>query len=60
MRYDLVSAEKAESDYGVILTKDNSVNADATQNRRKAMRDERGEPEPFNFGYQPPIREAAE
>jgi hypothetical protein len=24
------------------------------------MREERGAPEPFNFGYQPPIREAAE
>ena len=53
-------AEKADSDYGVVLTKDNKVNTEATQNRRKARRDERGEPEPFNFGYQPPMREAAE
>jgi N-methylhydantoinase B len=60
VRYDLVSAEKAEADYGVVLTRDNKVDAEATRKRRKATRDERGAPEPFNFGYQPPVREAAE
>jgi N-methylhydantoinase B len=43
-----------------VLTKDLTVDAEATKSLRKAMREERGAPEPFNFGYQPPIREAAE
>jgi N-methylhydantoinase B len=43
-----------------VLTKDMKVDAEATKSRRKVMREERGAPEPFNFGYQPPIREAAE
>jgi N-methylhydantoinase B len=43
-----------------VLTRDNKVDAEATRKRRKATRDERGAPEPFNFGYQPPVREAAE
>jgi len=43
-----------------VLTKDRAVDVEATNKRRNAMRDERGAPEPFNFGYQPPIREAAE
>ena len=60
VRSDLVSADKAESDYGVVLTKDRAVDVEATKKRRKAIRDERGAPEPFNFGYQPPVREAAE
>ncbi len=60
VRYDLVSVAKAEADYGVVLTKANAVDVEATKSRRKAMRDARGAPEPFNFGYQPPIREAAE
>ena len=60
VRYDLVSPEKAESDYGVVLTADKTVNAGGTKSRREAMRQARGAPEPFNFGYQPPVREAAE
>jgi N-methylhydantoinase B len=60
VRYDLVSAKKAEEDYGVVLTRDNKVDTDATGKLRKAMREERGAPEPFNFGYQPTVREAAE
>ncbi|MGC1358119.1 MAG: hypothetical protein WA851_20420, partial [Xanthobacteraceae bacterium] len=60
VRFDLVSAEKAKSDYGVILNADNTVNVEQTQARRKAIRDERGPAEPFNFGYEPPVREAAE
>jgi N-methylhydantoinase B len=60
VQFDLVSTEKAASDYGVVLNADKTVNLELTQARRKSMRDERGAPEPFNFGYQPPVREAAE
>jgi hypothetical protein len=44
----------------VVLNADNTVNVEQTQARRRAIRDERGPPEPFNFGYEPPVREAAE
>src|SRR4029077_14010392 len=60
VRCDLASAEKAKSDYGVVLTKYLTVDSEATKSLRKAIREERGAPEPFNFAYQPPIREAAE
>lgn len=58
--YDLVSADKAQSDYGVVLTAEGKVDAAATQALRVEMREKRGEPEPFSFGFTPPDRVAAE
>jgi N-methylhydantoinase B len=61
VRYDLVSREQAGSGYGVVLTDDNAVDVAATETLRGAMRTERGEPAPFNFGFDPTaVREAAE
>jgi N-methylhydantoinase B len=58
-RYDLVSREQARDGYGVVLTDDNKVDAAATDRLRKTMREERGPPAPFNFGFEP-VRDAAE
>src|SRR5579871_6902687 len=58
-RYDLVSPEQARSGYGVVLTDDNKVDGAATDRLRKAMREERGAPASFNFGFEP-VHEAAE
>jgi N-methylhydantoinase B len=52
-----VSPEKAESDYGVVVDADGKVNAGATDRLRADKRTERGEPEPFNFGYFPQAAE---
>jgi N-methylhydantoinase B len=60
VRYDLVSADEAEEKYGVVLVVENQPDAAKTDALRREMRDKRGEPEPFNFGYFPPVREAAE
>ncbi len=60
VRYDLVSAEQARQGYGVALTADHHVDAAATEKLRRKMRDDRGPPAPFNFGFEPPVREAAE
>ena len=45
----LVTAEGARR-YGVVLAENGSVDMAATDQLRKRMRDERGEPELFNFG----------
>jgi N-methylhydantoinase B len=58
--YDLVSADKARSDYGVVLTDDGKVDTAATDALRTAMRTARGEPDRFSFGFTPPDRVAAE
>jgi N-methylhydantoinase B len=55
--YDLVSTQKAESDYGVVLDEEGKVNGAATDKLRADKRAERGEPEPFNFGYFPQAAE---
>lgn len=60
VRYDLVSPEKARSDYGVVLTAANTPDVAATALLRGAQKQERGEPALFNFGFEPPVREAAE
>ncbi|MEI5668408.1 hydantoinase B/oxoprolinase family protein [Bosea sp. CCNWLW174] len=54
---DLVSPEKARSDYGVVVLADGSVDEAASKSLRARMRTERGEPEPFNFGYLPAAAE---
>jgi N-methylhydantoinase B len=58
--YDLVSADKARSDYGVVLDDGGKVDAAATEALRTEMRTVRGAPEPFSFGFTPPDRVAAE
>jgi N-methylhydantoinase B len=58
--HDLVSPEKARSDYGLILSAEGTVDTAATATLRAAMRKERGEPEPFSFGFTPPNRVAAQ
>lgn len=60
VRYGLVSREQAEKAYGVILTADNEPNLDATTALRAAAKEARGAPPAFDFGYTPPVREAAE
>ena len=51
VKSELVSIEKAESDYGVILNADNfEIDHEATETLRNNMREERGESELFSFG----------
>ena len=57
---DLVSHERAKSDYGVVIGRDNVVDEAATEALRDEMRKTRGEPEPFDFGFIPGVHEAAE
>ena len=60
VRYGLVSREQAEDGYGVLLTADNQPDVTATAKKREAVRTKRGEPSRFDFGYTPPVRDAAE
>lgn len=60
MRYGLVSRQQAETSYGVVLTEDNQADAAGTEKRRAAAKEERGPAPAFDFGYTPPVREAAE
>lgn len=57
---DLVSVERAETDYGVVFTPDNEVDVTATEALRAKMKSDRGEAEPFDFGFIPGVHEAAE
>jgi N-methylhydantoinase B len=57
--YDLVSREKAKSDYGVVLNDKGVVEVDATEALRRKMMEDRGAPELFSFGFTPPDRVAA-
>ena len=59
VHHDLVSPELAEHAYGVVLRDGAVVDAEATAELRARMREERGAPEPFSFGYEP-AKEAAE
>lgn len=56
----LVSVEKALRDYGVILRKDGTVDEEATENRKREMREARGPAPEFDFGHIPGISAAAE
>ncbi|MEO2037575.1 MAG: hypothetical protein ABGW90_02570, partial [Martelella sp.] len=55
VKADLVSPEKAKSDYGVVIDDDLAIDTGATEALRSAMRTERGEPAPFDFGVIPGI-----
>jgi len=62
VRNGLVSIEKAQSDYGVILNAaDLAIDLEATENLRNEMREKRGEANLFNYGAIPePIGVVAE
>jgi N-methylhydantoinase B len=51
--YGLVSRQHARIGYGVVLTEDGTVDADATDAERSRQREERGDPLPFDFGPPP-------
>jgi N-methylhydantoinase B len=59
VRYGLVSREQAERDYAVVLTADNHADVTATDAKRQAVKEKRGAPPPFDFGYTPPDRQEA-
>jgi N-methylhydantoinase B len=48
--FGLVSREKARTGYGVVLTADGSVDAEATEAERARQRAERGDAKAFDFG----------
>jgi N-methylhydantoinase B len=51
VRHDLMSAERARDDYGVVLAADGKgVDEAATAELRKRLRQERGEPSKFDMG----------
>lgn len=50
VRWNLVSREAAELEYGVVLTSDGSVDGDATTAKREEMRSGRGELPQFDRG----------
>ena len=52
VKRELVSAESAERDYGVVIA-DGTVDEAATSELRKRMGDERGEPPQFDYGELP-------
>lgn len=58
VRNDLVSREKAERDYGVVIAAGNMIDTAATDALRKKMRKDRGEPAPFDFGFIPGVHAA--
>ncbi len=60
VRDGLVSRQKAERDYGVLIGEDMTVDESGTEALRKSQRTERGEPAPFDFGFIPGVHEAAE
>ena len=53
VRRGLVSDAAASSEYGVVLTDDGTVDEAATEERRAAMREERDEPQQFDYGPLP-------
>lgn len=59
VRHDVVSREKAERDFGVVI-EGNRVDEVATASLRKRMKAERGEPAPFDYGFIPGVHRAAE
>jgi len=60
VRHQIVSREKAERDYGVVIDESHEVDEAATSALRQRMAEERGTPEPFDFGFIPGVHQAAE
>jgi len=58
VRNDLVSREKAEEDYGVVISDKHVLDTAATEQQRASRRKERGEPAPFDFGFIPGVHAA--
>jgi N-methylhydantoinase B len=54
--FGLVSRDKAQAAYGVVLQDDGSADVEATEAERARQRDERGDALPFDFG--PPLEQA--
>jgi N-methylhydantoinase B len=57
VRWNLVSHEAAESEYGVVVGEDDQVDAAATESRREELRSGRGEIPEFDHGQLPPLEE---
>jgi len=57
VRWNLISREAAESEYGVVLGEDGSVDVAATEARRAEIGDSRGELPAFDHGELPPLDE---
>ncbi len=57
VRWQLVSRESAESEYGVVLDNADAVDPGATESRREELRGERGELSGFDHGPLPPLEE---
>jgi len=57
VRWNLVSPEAAEGEYGVVLAGDGSVDGPATEARREEIRGGRGELLGFDHGDLPPLEE---
>lgn len=55
---DLVSREKAESQYGVIISEADVLDTAATEKLRGSMKKERGAPSAFDFGFIPGVHAA--
>ncbi|HZF59852.1 MAG TPA: hydantoinase B/oxoprolinase family protein [Rubrobacter sp.] len=57
VRWNLVSREAAEGDYGVVLGDDGSTDSEATESKRDEIRGSRGELSGFDHGELPPLDE---
>jgi N-methylhydantoinase B len=57
VRWNLVSREAAESEYGVVIVDNGSVDAAATETKREEIGSNRPEPPGFDHGDLPPLEE---
>jgi N-methylhydantoinase B len=57
VRWNLITREAAESEYGVVLAEDGSVDAAATESKRAEIKENRGELPAFDHGELPPLEE---
>ena len=57
VRWNLVSREAAEADYGVVLDGNGAVDAQKTEAKREELRGSRGELPDFDHGPLPPLEE---
>ena len=57
VRWNLVSLEAAENEYGVVIGGDGAVDSGATESKRGQLREGRGELKQFDHGDLPPLDE---
>ncbi|HEU4492563.1 MAG TPA: hydantoinase B/oxoprolinase family protein [Rubrobacteraceae bacterium] len=57
VRWNLVSPEAAEREYGVVLDGSGRIDASATESKREELRSGRGEVPEFDHGSLPPLEE---